>query len=601
LKNSFDPKRYIEKQTRVQMLNLRKRIKELQESTSSIEAKSICKEVLENFVNIPESQISDAISEKLKTVEDGDKHVEKFLRVTEKITAINDLGVSKGIATIKESGISSYPALTYTLSKIENSLINFQSPEFMVIDSMIESIKPFIWDNAVNTVFSSLVEKRKELNEDIEVAKSVYSLSKAKGSFMYEGIVNKLKDHFVNPTESSRSSILEDLKKFSFSSEIKSLAESFNRIQREKKGGVQIISENSKSSIHSAYSPVLLENGKEYFYVRGNFFSKSEGKIEKITEESISSLPEKFREVCRIISSPNVFVKEGKISFYVKRNKVEIFENEKNVEVHFNGKKVTSTELAKNMVSAGLFRLEESKIAYDVQSIAESFENIFDLDFAKVVESNVHKGSFVILMKDGDNIYLNKVNESMKSNEFFSGLNATQARNIVMEFINFDIKESLEEYLEKDEVKLKELREAQVELLKNISIVEANIEKVKVALQDNFMSNSPELSSLKDLLESEMSKLRNDHRSISQQIKAFENKTSDAGLEVGDEVKLESGDSATVTSINSSRDTVTVVTAGGKTQEVPITKVSSMESEISRAEAKNANESEETEEEKKKL
>ena len=592
------------------MLNLRKRIKELQDTTSSAEAKSICKEVLENYINLPESQIGSTLVEKLKSIEDADKSVAKFIQVSEKIASVNELGVAKSIAKIKESQIFAYPAVSYTINKIENALINAQAPEYMAIDPMIESIKAFIWDSTIEGIYNELREKRSSLNEHITVAQSIYKLSGAKGSFIYESVVNKLKDHFANPTESSRSSILEDIKKFNFSTDIKSLAESLSKIQAKKTSGVQVISENSNCSVSSIYSPVLLENGAEYFFVRGNFYGKADGKIAKIVENNVNALPENFRQICRIISSPSVFIKEGKVSFYLKRNKVEILENNNKVEVLFNGSKVSSSELAKNMVSAGLFRLEEAQVAYDVQSIAESFSNIYDLDFAKLIESNVHKGSYVILMKDGNNIYINKVNESMRSNEFFSGLNATQARNLILEFIGFDIKESMSEYLEKDEAEMKELREAQISILSNIAVVEANLTKVTTTLQDSFMASNPELTSLKDMLESEIAKLKADHRELTNRIKAFEAKsTSDAGHDVGDEVKLtETGDAATITSIDSSRDMVTVVTSKGQTKTLPLSGITSEEANIQTSHSKNgdtgsesssANENEEVDDKKK--
>ena len=67
------------------------------------------------------------------------------------------------------------------------------------------------------------------------------------------------------------------------------------------------------------YSPILLENGFEYFSVKGNFFAKKDGKISKVTEEVFSSLPEKFKQLCKIVSSPSIFIKEG-------RTQVEIFD-----------------------------------------------------------------------------------------------------------------------------------------------------------------------------------------------------------------------------------------------------------------------------------
>lgn len=590
------------------MLNLRKRIKNLQENTSSLEAKSICKEILENFVNLPESQISATLAEKLKSVEDSDKHVERFVKVAEKIEAVNNLGLVEAVKAIKESQIYGYPGLKYSLDKLETSLLFNKAsgngwnavvmtkegamsnkPEYMLIDEALGFLKTFVWDGTVEKIYNGLKKKREELRESIDILIAMDNMKNNKGSFFFDSILPKLEEHFVNPNDASRTSIMEDLRKMNYYPAAKRLSESLAIVQKNSRGGVQIIAENGKCSVSSIYSPILLENGNEYFYAKGNFFAKAENEIKKITEEEVSALPEKFREVCRIISSPNVFIKEGKISFYLKRDKVEILENDSAVEVRFNGSKISKNDLAKKMVSAGLFRLEESQIAYDVQSIADSFENIFDVDFGKVIESNFHNGSFVILMKSGDNIYLNKVNESMKSNEFFSGMNATQARNQILEFIGFDIKESMSEYLEKDELEVNRLRESQVEIMKSLSIVEANLEKVNTAMKSEIYATSPEMVELKGTLESELVKLKNSHREAAEKIKAFENKSSDAGYEVGEEVKLtESGEVATVSSINSSRDTLIVVTSNGKTVEVPASKVSSMDSEIEKANAENA-------------
>jgi hypothetical protein len=613
------------------MLNLRKRIKDLQEKTSSLEAQGACKEILENYINLPENQISTSLVEKLKSIGDSDKHVDNFIRITEKVNAVNDLGVARSIAAIKESQIYSYPGLKYGLTKIESSLIFKQvkivesngveskdfkpgdtwstmnmknssfkiehsntagQPEYMLIDATLECLKTFVWDKTVESIYTDLKATREKLSEDIDIAISLNTLKgNGKGSFFFDSIIPKLEEHFSSPTESSRTSIIEDLKKLNYYPAAKALSESLNKIQRSEKGGVQITSDNSKCSISSIYSPILLENETEYFFVKGNYFSKKAGVISKLTEQ-IETLPENFRKVCKILSSPSVFVKEGKISFYLKKDKVEILENENAVEVRFNGSKVTSTELAKNMVSAGLFRLDESQIAYDVQMVAEQFSNIFDLDFGKIIESTVYPGAYVILMKDNDKIYLNKTNESHKSNEFFSGLNATQARNQILEFIGFDIKESMSEYLEQDDIKLNGFRESQIEIMKSISIVEASLSKIDASLQNEFMASSPELVELKATLESEIIKLKNTHRSIADEIKAFENKsTSDAGYEAGETVKLvESGESATISSVNSTRDSLIVVTASGKTIEVPVDKVTSLDADIAQSNAKNAQE-----------
>lgn len=575
------------------MLNLKKRIKALQENTSSLEVKEICKEIVENFVDVPENQLASSLVEKLQKIEDSDKYVQKFIEVTNRILDVTNLGVEKSLTElsalrkeVKETQIYNYPALTYNLNKIESALKIQKTPEYMLIDPMIECLKTFTWDPTIDGIHKLLKENREKLDESITVAKSIYTLSSIKGSFMYEGVLAKLEEHFVNPTQSSRSSIIEDLKKFSFTQEARSLSESLKKIQG-KNGSIQIIAENSRCEISSVYSPVVIHEGNEILFVKGNFYSKKDNTITKITEAE--KLPETYRELCRIVSSPNVFVKEGKISFFVKRNKVEIFEGEKGIEVSFNGSKVPTNDLAKHMVSAGLFRIDEAQMAYDVQKISESFKNIYDLDFAKLIESKVYQGSYVILMKTGDNISLTKVNESSKLNEFFTNLNATQARNIVLEFLGYDIKESMAEYIEQDEKKLNSLRESKAKIVENIAIVESQINKLELASKDPVLNDSLEVKELRELLDKEMGKLKSQYTSISNQIKNFESAVSEAGYDVGDEVKIiESGECATVTAINSSRNTISVITAAGKTLEVDTKKVTSVEADIEKAKDKNA-------------
>ena len=575
------------------MLNLRKKIKELQENTSSLEAKQVCKEIMENFVNITDSQLSASLVEKLSKIDDADKHVKKFITITEKISNVTNLGVAKCLSElgilrreIRESAVFNYPALTYNLNNIENMLTNKGMPEYMVIDQMIECLKPFTWEPALNDVHKLLKENRELHDELVTVAKNIYILNGMKGSFMYEGILAKLEEHFINPTQSSRGALIEDLKRLNFTPEVRSLSESLKKLQG-KNGSVQIIAENSRCEVSSVFSPVTLHEGNEILFVRGNFYSKKDDKVTKLVE--FNALPESYTELCRIVSSPNVFIKEGKVSFFLKRNKVEISENENKVDVYFNGSKVPSGDLAKHMVSAGMFRLDEAQAAYDVQKISESFKHIYELDFAKIIESKVYQGSYVILMKTGANISITKVNESGKTNEFYSNLNTTQARNLVLEFIGYDIKESMEEYSSDDDKKLKELREAKIKIAESIAIVESQISKLAAVENEPALRDSSEVKELKSVLENEISKLKNQYRKVAADIKLFETGTSDLGYEVGDEIKInETGDIATVISINSVRNTVTVVNAAGRTNELDTTKISSLESQLTKNEETNA-------------
>lgn len=570
------------------MLNLKKRIKHLQENTVSIEAKAVCKEITENFVNISDTQLSSILVEKLGQIEDADKHVEKFILVSNKIADVTNIGIEEGLKKLgnckylavektNESKIN-HPALSYTLSRIESALVLEKTPEYMLVDSMLEAIKPFTWDTAVDEIYTSIKTKAEELKESILVAKNIYLMSKMKGSFIYEGIVKKLEEHFVHPTKASRSNIIEDLAKLNFTPEAKQLSENLKKIQK-LEGGIQIIAENDKCEISSVYSPVSLHEGNELFFIKGNFYAKKGDTIQVVTEAK--ALPEQYLELCRIVSSPNVFIKEGKVSFFIKRNKVEILENESSVDVLFNGSKVPTADFAKHMVSAGFFRMDEAQIAYDVQKITEQFRNIYELDFAKTISSKMYEGCYVNIMKTGDNISLSKVNESQKSNEFFTNLSASQARNIVLEYLGYDIKESLEEYLEKDEKQLVELNQTRIELSKNIAIVEGQVAKIEAAEEDVVIKDNPEIKELKQALKDELLGLKEQYKDIIKRIRTFESAASEAGFETNEEVKIkETGELATILSINSARNSVIVVTSSGKSIEMPVSKICSIEDDI---------------------
>lgn len=561
------------------MLNLTKRVHKLVEKTTSLECKDICKEVLETYTNVPAEQLENALVEKLKGVKDGDKHVAAFIKSATKAMKIKDLGVAKAISKIRESQTYHYPALRYALDKFERAKINEGVQDFLLVEEFLTSLKDFVWDANVKESLDSVRESYESEKEAVLVSKAIFEFRRAKGNFLFEKVCEMLEDHFENPTDASRSAVIESLVPFSYNSTAKALAENLKKIQNSSKpGALNIIAENANCEVSPVYSTIFVENNKEYFTIKGDVFKKEGSVVEKVTPEEFSNLSENIKRSYSILNSNNFFVKEGKASFYIGRNKIEISEGENSTKVLFNGKPITSTEIAKSLVSTGMLRLEEAKIASDVQFVNDIFENFYEIDFAKTISSKIYEGSFITLMKIDENIYLNKVNSSMKTNEFFSGLNATQARNIILEFLGYDIKESMVEFLEKEETEILAIKEEQANILKNVTILEGEISKIANAKKDAFIASQPQISALEEMLSKELNALKEKYSDLSSKLKKYEAKVSDAGVEIGQDVKLaDSGELATVTAIDSNTKKVTVVTADGKTKDFPMNKVVSVE------------------------
>jgi hypothetical protein len=561
------------------MLNLTKRVHKLVEKTTSLETKDICKEVLETYTNVPSEQLETALVEKLKGVKDGDKHVAAFIKSATKAMKIKDLGVAKAISKIRESQTYHYPALRYALDRFERAKINEGVQDFLLVEDFLTSLKDFVWDANVKESLDSVRESYESEKEAVLVSKAIFEFRKAKGNFLFEKVCEMLEDHFENPTDASRSAVIEALTPFSYNGTAKALAESLKKIQNSSKpGALNIIAENNNCEVSPVYSTIFVENGKEYFTIKGDVFKKEGSLVEKVTPEEFQSLSENVKRSYSILTANNFFVKEGKASFYIGRNKIEISEGENSTKVLFNGKPIASTEIAKSLVSTGMLRLEEAKIASDVQFVNDIFENFYEIDFAKTISSKIYEGSFVTLMKIDENIYVNKVNTSMKTNEFFSGLNATQARNLVLEFLGYDIKESMVEFLEKEETEILAIKEEQANILKNVTILEGEITKLTNAKKDAFIAAQPQVVALEEMLSKELQALKEKYSELSSKLKKFEAKASDAGVEIGQDVKLaDSGELATVTAIDSNTKQVTVVTGDGKTKDFPLNKVVSVE------------------------
>jgi hypothetical protein len=584
------------------MLSFRKRVSQLLERTSSIECKQVCKETVDMFQSVPEDQISSALVEKLKGINDSDTHVARFVNTAEKLQRVKNLGIAKGIGQIKVTETFHYPALRYAVEKIERQLVREQQEEYTLAEEFLNTFKDFVWDSNISTVLENVRKNIAPVKEEVLTARAIKEFSQNKGNFMFEKIVEKLENHFENPTEASRAFLVEELSKFTFNPTAKRLLEQLRKIQVES-GKVQMVAENANCEIHSIYSPIINESGNEHFYVKGTFFKKKGDFIERVAKENASQLSESFRNLCSIFDQNYFSIKENKAIFYVGRNKVEILESDKEgvpAQVFFNSKPIAVNELAKNLVSTGMLRLEEANTANQIQKFAENIGNVYNLDFAKVIVSRVNENCYATLMKSGDNICVQKVNPLMGVDDFYTGLNATQARNIILEYLGYDIKESMEEYLEKEEREINALKEALRQTVEKMVIVEGEISKVdSVLAKDPYLASNSDLKNLRTMLDGENAILRKEHSSIVNKIKILESKPSNE-FEAGDDVKIvSSGEVAKVNSVNGATNKVNVTTGDGKTKNVAFTDLVSIEKEVAKVTEAEENEEEEEEKEKK--
>lgn len=501
------------------MLNFRKRVTSLLENTSSLEAKNVCKELLEAFHNIPEYELSEAIVNKLKTISDSDKHVNKFIKVSEKLNIVSNLSVNESISKLKTCPIAGYTSFGYNLSRIENQVVSQNLPAYVTIDALVEAISSFTWEPAVKEIYENLVALRESNKEDILTMKGLYTLGLAKGNFLYNDAIAKLENHFFSPSEASRSSILESLNKFSYNPGVKELLEGIRKISAST-GKTELISENKNVNIVPAYSFVhKMNETEEFFFVKGKVYKKTNESVSLATNEEFEALPSDFKNVFGIFNSPNIVISESKITVFAKRTKIELFESEGIITALVNGKSIPCSDVARSLVSTGILRIDESKYANEIQILANNFDKIFELDFVKVLESKIYEGLHSVIFNVANNLSVAKFNPAMKTDELIACNTINEARTELLNFLGYDIKESFSEFLDEEEKTLNLLKENQNVIISKIESLERELSKISESLKDPYIAGNEKVLELKAVLESELSNLKTEYSSIVESIK----------------------------------------------------------------------------------
>ncbi len=247
------------------------------------------------------------------------------------------------------------------------------------------------------------------------------------------------------------------------------------------------------------------------------------------------------------------------------------------------------------MESASHFGVNESKVVSDILNLYANYSNIVELDFAKNITSNIYEGVSVNLIKWNEEIYLQRINESMRENSVYK-VNGSQAVKMVKDFLRYDISEGLTEFLE-GEQKLKSIMvNDRTKVLENIAKVENEINRIESLMESNpLYSASNEMKKAHSLLNNELSVLREKWNQINIEISKMDETpemisdlSEDEKFNIGDYVKIkESGETGKIISVDGTSGRYTVLLDNGKTSDFLVNEISDLEEALSQAAEKN--------------
>ena len=530
------------------MATLKNRIETLKTRTSDLAVRQICESVLELTEHVPTRNLSALIRERLKEIDSQDAHAQRFIVSEKRLARLEDMGISRALDRIKLTGVWEHnPRIQYILEWYEKNQI-MKTADFLIAEQFIAQMTPFCYDPSINEAIDVIRNIQKVLEEDIAVSTTIHLLENSRASKFYSPLVANLREYIENKSQSMRSVVISEMETYAYEPVVRELQNKLKTFEsNSNKSKFHITATSSDYLVNSVYSFVLIERNADYFAVDGNFFKKVGESVTHISTEAMARINKKFVELNALLTEDHVSVDREKISYSYGNNTMQIHIDDKSV--LYNGKPLKIQEVNNKLVEVGVFRWNQQDDLNKFNSLFEHVDTLCEIDFAKVISSKNHAGIQATIMRLGGSVTVVKNNPIMNENKVFTGLNGTQARNIILEFLNYDISESLVEFLSSENRAINQIENERRGILNQIDDCERNILKIEEAQQDILISGSDEVSAIKSELIFEIARLKGLYANKTNELnklRTFEDKDTDYEETDGKSSKKGKGTSAYV-------------------------------------------------------
>jgi len=502
-------------------------------------------------------------------------------------------GLINTIAALKNSSLYDLPAGKIMLEKYDHLLLGKGISEAFILEGLLNDLKSFSWENSVSPVLENLSRTFENRRREIEVIKAHDQIKNSPGKELFSDATDQMKNWLVSETKSSET-LIHGLKRYGFNPMVRNLVSFLSIHENENSSKFHIGFDNNVCKINNLYSPIYVNEGETLFYSSGKFL-KIEHETGILQECNMDEVPEDIIDQSQIMRDRDVKVDNNKISLNIGNNKVEIVFTNESKEIYFDGKRIHEKDLPVAVsVSTNNLLEGSNNIISKAVFVAKHADDIVDIDFAKSIKSKIYEGVEANIFKTENGIYVQTVNPAMRLNKIYEA-NATQAINIIKDFIKYDISESLTEFLEGEQAFLSVMKNDKNEIVKNIEILEGELRKLdQVKIQNPLVANSEELVSLEESIEYEIESLKDRWNQINLEISRFENKAKeipsvneDLGYPIDTEVRIKrNGVKGRVIGVDGSSKTYTILFKEGKTGEYFFSDVEDMDDEVDRYDIK---------------
>ena len=419
---------------------------------------------------------------------------------------LTSLEISEGKVTAKDAydelrgiGVEQNKARTLaTTSVINENKTTVSDPYLLrriaILESTIKDLKVYDWMKPIGTFITETKEFLKRNELAILMERVTYDLEMDKNSGYYKKAITLLGE--AAEAENPVFFITENMENEKWIPLVKRLVEHCESV----KGSVN--GHNPNFKVNRVYSPIefIKENETYAFYSNGKVFETNGSTI----TESTTPVTESFKKLVRITESAKFANKM--LRLYPNPNSVvDIDFTNESASVLINNKLVETTSVESHLVAGGYLKYGEIEKAAQISHAIAEGRNIKELDFAYKITSNLFEGVSVNIFNINENVYIQKINPSMKENSFILAESAEEAVRIVKDFMNYDISGSLNHLIE-NETAEKDLKAKEITKIENrIKFLTESIDNLNRVAKLNGVENTTKIKAAKELLESQIS------------------------------------------------------------------------------------------------
>jgi hypothetical protein len=489
------------------MFSLKKRINNLLKNTENSDVKKILSESLDYYKNISANNLNNfeyTLSESLKNdlFAYTDKEIQKFLENEKRINTLNKgLGVNNLINSIYEDvTVLSNPSNRYKIGNLKNYE---RYPEWQVCEQVLEFAREFSFSPHVSNAIEVLENNIKENRIQIDLLQKANQF-KGANSIIFNNISEALEDYIITLSKESKIKLLGLLEKYSFNFYAKDL---YNYIkENSSKNTVEILYDDSSCKIYKNYSPVVYENGIEYFVVGGKGYTKRGDNIYEMTISEKKEFKQDFFKIAELLNSNICVVESDFIKFYVGDKIVKLYESG---DIYVNDKIFKYSNLLRTYKSFGLFKPSQYAIVETILSTFKYQDFLCELDFVTTIKNQEYPNRRVDIFVTNEGYHVNYFDLGV-IDKFVSNPTNIQIRSSILEHIGYDIGKSFAHLLEKDEYEIGLLKERINQTAKNIEYIQEKIDAIK----ENSNVENKIIKELLELLEGELNDQREKYFSL---------------------------------------------------------------------------------------